>query len=143
MNERQLENKVRQDAANVKKDLNVLMNDSSAHLGKLDNNLGKVADHVTNWVEDSVSQVSAGVDKMTGEAKDTLVNAAASVKKDVGHGLSQYNQKAQQLANKVPGNFGNQTARYPWVAISIVLVLGLLVGILVRPARKQFSPYSI
>jgi ElaB/YqjD/DUF883 family membrane-anchored ribosome-binding protein len=143
MNDRQLENKVRQDAANVKKDLNVLVEDSSNRLGRLDNNISQAAEHLTTWVEDSVSQVSAGVEKLTGEAKETLVSAAAMVKKDVGHGLSQYNQKAQQVANKVPGDFGNQTARHPWVAISIALVLGLLLGSLLRPARNRFAVLNL
>ena len=139
MNDRQLENKVRQDAANVKKDLNVLVEDSSTRLGRLDNNIGQAAEHLTTWVEDSVSQVSAGVEKLTGEAKETLASAAATVKKDVGHGLSQYNQKAQQVANKVPGDFGGQTARYPWVAISMALAVGFLLGFLLKPARHPLG----
>jgi ElaB/YqjD/DUF883 family membrane-anchored ribosome-binding protein len=143
MNDRQLEKKVRQDAANVKKDIDVLVEDSATRLGRLDNNIGHISENLTTWVEDNVSQMSAGVGKMTGEARETLVNAATTVAKDVGHGLSQYNMKAQQVANKVPGGFGNQTARYPWVAISIALVLGFLLGSLLRPARKPLAQYSI
>ena len=120
MNDRQLENKVRQDIARVKKDLNALMGDSAARLSRVEDNLsqitGKAKEDLTTWMGDGVSQLSDGFEKVTGDAKKTVVGAAATVKKDVGHGLSQYNTKAQQVADKVPGGFGKKAGRYPWVA---------------------------
>ena len=108
MNDQQLENKVRHDAGKVKKDLTTLMGNR-------------------------VSQLSKGFEKLTGDAKETVVGAAATVKKDVGHGLSQYNAKAQDFADKVPDGFAKKAARYPWVAISIGLLIGFLLGILLKP----------
>jgi ElaB/YqjD/DUF883 family membrane-anchored ribosome-binding protein len=68
-----------------------------------------------------------------------VVAAAATLKKDVGHGLSQYNAKVQEVADKVPGHFGEMAARYPWVAISLSLAVGLLLGSLLKPARQPLG----
>jgi uncharacterized protein YjbJ (UPF0337 family) len=139
MNDQQLDNKVRKDAAKVKKDISTLMVDSTARVTRVQGNFnqatGKVKDEVNTWVDDSVSQLSEGLEKMAGDAKSSVIDAATSVKKDVGHGLSQYNAKAQEAANKVPGDFGKKAAKYPWVAISIALLVGILLGSMLRPKR--------
>ena len=137
MNDLQLEKKIRQDTAKVRKDLKTLADDSSARLSRLESNVnqvtGKAKDDLTSWVDDNVSQLSDKVEKMTSDARDTVVGAAASVKKDVGHGLSQYNAKAQKVVDSVPGDFGKKAARYPWVGMSIALLVGLIVGSLLKP----------
>ncbi len=143
MNDRQLENKVRQDISRVKKDLNTLMGDSAARLSRVEDNLsqatGKVKEDLTTWMGDGVSQLSDGFEKMTGDARKTVVGAAATVKKDVGHGLSQYNAKARELVDKVPGGFDKKAGRYPWVAVSIALVIGLFLGSVLKPARQPLG----
>ena len=111
MNDQQLENNVRQDAAILNQDL-------------------------TTSVENGISQLSKGFEKLTNDARETVVSAAAVVKKDVGHGLSQYNAKAQEMADKVPGGFSEKAARYPWVGISIALLVGFMLGIVIKPARQ-------
>lgn len=111
MNDQHLVNKVSQDAAKVKKDLNTL-------------------------VEDGASQLSKGYEKLKGDTRKKVVGAAETVKKDVGDGLSQYNTKAQEVADKVPYGFSEMVARYPWVAISTALVVGFLLGGLLKPGRK-------
>ncbi len=140
MNDQQLENKICQDGTKVKKDLSTLVEDNAARFTKFQDNVsqatGKAKDDLTTWVGDSVSQLSEGFEKLSGDARETVVGAAASVKKDVGHGLSQYNAKAQEVADKVPGGFGKKAASYPWVAISLALVVGFLLGILLKPARQ-------
>jgi ElaB/YqjD/DUF883 family membrane-anchored ribosome-binding protein len=139
MNDQQLEKKVRKDAAKLKKDLSTLMEDSATQLSRYEGSVsqvtGKAKEDMATWVEDSVSQLSEGIEKLTGDARETMVGAAALVKKDVGHGLSQYNAKLQKVADKVPAGLGKKAARYPWVAISIALVVGFLLGILLKPAR--------
>ena len=147
MNDRQLQDKVRQDAAKVKKDVSVLMEDGASRLGRIEGNVSQAADKakedLTAWVGDSVSQLSEGVEKLTGDAKEAFVATADTVKKEVGRGLSQYNAKAQMVAEKFPGKFGEKTVRYPWVAISIALAFGFLIGSLLKPARKPLSQYAI
>lgn len=140
MNDRQLENKICQDAANVIKDVSTLAGDSAARFGRFENDVsqatGKAKVDLTTWVDENVSQMSKEFEKLTGDARDALVNAAATAKKDVGHGLSQYNTKVQELADKAPGGFGKKAAKYPWVALSITVVVGFLLGTLIRPARQ-------
>ena len=78
------------------------------------------------------------MEKVTDDAKESVADAASTVKKDVGHGLSQYNTKAQQVANKIPGDFGKVAARYPWVMVTVALGFGFLFGsMLFGLARKH------
>jgi ElaB/YqjD/DUF883 family membrane-anchored ribosome-binding protein len=143
MNDRQLENKVRQDAVRVKKDMNILVGDSTARFGQFESNVSKTAlkakEDLTTWVDDNVTQLSEGVDKMSGDLKETAVSTAATVKKEVEKGLIQYNTKAQEFAEKVSGSFGVKAVQYPWVAISIALAAGFLLGSLLKPARRTLS----
>ena len=92
--------------------------------------------NLTTWVVNNISQLSKGFEKLTGDARETMVDTTATVKKDVRHGLSHFNKKSQEVADKVPGDFGKKAARYPWVAISLVLVAGFLLGGLIKPARQ-------
>jgi ElaB/YqjD/DUF883 family membrane-anchored ribosome-binding protein len=142
MNDQQLDNKVRKDANKVKKDLNTLLGDSAVRLSRFEDNVsqatGKAKEDLTTWVDDGVSQFNDGFEKLKGNARET----AATVKKDVGHGLSHYNAKAQEVADRVPGGFGKKAARYPWVAISLALALGFLVGTILNflyPARQPIE----
>ncbi len=110
MNDQQFNEKVSQDADMVIEDLNTLMGDG-------------------------VSKFNQEFQKLTGDAKETMVSAVTAIKKDVGEGLIQFNAKAQEVADKVPGGLGEKAARYPWVAISIALAAGLLLGGFLKPAR--------
>lgn len=139
MNDQQLEKKVRRDVIRVRKDFNTLIEHSADRLGRLGDNVnqvsGKAKDDLTTWVQESNSQFNKGFDKLTGDAKKTVVSTATSLKKDVGHGLRQYNAKAQEVADSVPGAFAKNVSQYPWVAISLGLVVGMLMGGILKPAR--------
>jgi ElaB/YqjD/DUF883 family membrane-anchored ribosome-binding protein len=111
MNDQQLEKKIQQNTADIRRDLNSLM-------------------------EHGVTNVSKGFEKLKSETKETLTGAAESVKNDVGYGLGQYNAKAQEYANKVPGNLVDKVTKYPWVAITVGLGIGLLLGGLLKPSRR-------
>jgi len=143
MNDQQLEKKIRKDAAKVKKDLHTLVRDSTTRLSRFEDNISQdtieAKEDITTWVVNNISKLSEGFKKLTGDAKETVVGTAATVKKDVGQGLSHYNVKSQEVADKVPGDFGKKAARYPWVAISIVLAVGFLLGGLLKPARQYFG----
>jgi ElaB/YqjD/DUF883 family membrane-anchored ribosome-binding protein len=140
MNDKTFENKVNRDVDKAKKDLAALGNDGVTGLSRLGDKVnqatGKAKEDLTTWVEDSVSQLSEGFEKLTGDARETVVDAAATVKKDVGYGLSQYNAKAQDIADRVPGDFGKKAAGYPWVTITIALAIGVLLGVLLEYGRK-------
>jgi len=112
MNEKQMDKKIEQDSEKVKKDINSLM-------------------------ENSVSRVTKGLERLTGEAKDTFVNTSETMKKDIGHGIKQYNSKVNDLSKNVPGDLGKKVSQYPWVAISIGLGIGLLLGGLFKHAQRS------
>lgn len=143
MNDRKLESKIRQDIAKVKKDLKTLTGHGDARVSKFEDNVSEVSGNakadLTSWVEENISQMSKEIEKLSGDAKDTVVNAAATVKKEVGHGLRQYNAKVQELADKAPGSLRKEAIRYPWVAVTITIVVGFMLGILLKPARRPLS----
>ncbi len=143
MNDQQLATKVRHDGARVKKDLTTLVEDGTAQISRFEDKVsqapGKVKENLTTWAEDGVSQLREGFEKVTGDAREAVVSATTVVKKDVGHGLSQYNAKAQEVADRVPGGFGKKAASYPWVAISLALVVGFLLGSFLKPIRQTLG----
>ena len=148
MNGKQLDKKVSQDATNVKKEINNLVEDSAARLGKFGDNVSqatvKAKEDVTTWAEDSAAHLSKGFEKFSGDAKETLVDTAATVKKDVGHRLNQYNSKAQDIAGNFPDSMlAKKVAMYPWVAIAVGLAVGFLLGIILRPTRQLLGEPQI
>jgi ElaB/YqjD/DUF883 family membrane-anchored ribosome-binding protein len=148
MSENQLEKKVSQDAEKVQKDLGTLVEDSAARLGKFGDNVSqatvKAKEDVTTWAEDNAAQLSKGFEKISGEAKETLVDTAATVKKDVGHRLNQYNAKAQDIAGNFPDSMlAKKVAMYPWAAIAIGLAVGFLLGFILRPSQQMLGEPQI
>lgn len=87
---------------------------------------------LTAWADDGASRVGEGFEKLMGDATE----ATATLKKDVGNGLSQYNAKAREVTNKVSAGIGEKVALHPRVAISIGLGVGLLLGGLLNPGRE-------
>ena len=113
-NEQELDEKVRQDAVQVKKDVSMM-------------------------VGDSVSRVSQEFDKLANTTKETVTSAAETVKRELGNGLNQYNEKARDVAEKLPGDLANKAVQYPWVAISAALTVGFLLGSFIKPGRKYVN----
>ena len=111
MNDKAFEDKVNRDVDRAKKDI--------ATLG-----------------EDGVTGLSRKYDQLVDDAKETVTGAVKTFNKGVGQGLSQYNAKIQDVANRVPGNFGKKVAGYPWVTITMSLAFGLLLGLFLKPGRQ-------
>ena len=114
MNDKQFENKVNQDVENAKDDL--------ATLG-----------------DDGITGLTRKFEQLSDDTKKTVDVAVKNVNKAVGQGLSQYNTKVQDVANRVPGDFSKKAAEYPWVTMTISLVAGLLLGILLKPGRQHIG----
>lgn len=74
MNNQLIKNKVRQDAAKVKKDSSTLVGDVTARFGRFEDNVsqvtGKAKEDLTTWAEDNVSQMSKGVEKLADDARE-------------------------------------------------------------------------
>lgn len=140
MNDEQLDKKVRQDAAKVKKDLQTLLEHSAARLGRFENQVskttGETKQDLTAWVEENLAQLSKTIDSLTGTAQDSLEDTAATVKKQVKLGLNRSNAVAKEFINNLPDGLVKKPARYPWAAISIVLVVGLLLGFFIKPTPQ-------
>ena len=111
MSEKQLEKKIQKNTADIGKDLDTLLKNKTA-------------------------KISQGYETLKEEVKETLGDAAENVKKEVGHGLNQYNAKAQEYANKAYGDLGDKVTKYPWIAITLGLGIGLILGWLLKPARR-------
>jgi len=142
MNDQQLEKKVGRDVGKAKKDLGTLVGDIAARVNRygvaVSDGTNDTKKGVTTWAKDSTSQVSEELEKVTDDAKESVADAASTVKKDVGHGLNQYNTKAQQVADKIPGDFGRLASTYPWVMVTVALGFGFLFGsVLFGMARKH------
>ncbi len=106
--------------------------------GKVPQEFGKVKKYFTSLEKDGAAQfkkLKSNVSQAAGKAKVSMRGTATMVKKGVTRGLKQYNSKAQEVANQVPGNFSKRAAKYPWVTISAVLVFGFLLGNLIKPTR--------
>jgi len=133
MNDKEFEEK-------VKEDLDTVLGDGQTGLSRLEDNVRqssrKVKENLTTWAEDGAAKVGQKLEDLKGDALEKVVVAAKTVEQDVSLGLNQYNAKVQELADQVPGGFSKKASRYPWVTISIFLVIGLLLGMLINPTRS-------
>ena len=130
MNDKAFKTKVNRDVARTKKDFATVMDDNVAGLTRIKKDL-------TVLGEDGVTGFGRKFEQMSGDAKEKVSVAMNSLNRDVGDGLSRYNAKVQEVADRVPGSFGQKAAEYPWVTITISLAFGLLLGMLVKPGRQS------
>ena len=142
MNDQILIDNVQEDAASLKDDLTNVVEDSASRLSKFKENIGqttgKAKEEVFHWVDSRVSKMSEGFEKMKSGARETVNEKMSVAKEGVGHGLSRFNSKAQQAAEKIPGGIGKKAASYPWVSISLALGFGLLLsGVFKRPCPSD------
>ena len=118
MDDKAFENKVNRDIDKAKEDVATLREDAVT--------LG----------DDGVTGLSRKFEQLTDETKEMVTDAVETLNKEVGHGLSIYNAKVQDVADRLPGDFGKKAARYPWVTITMSLAAGLLLGVLLKPRRQ-------
>ena len=114
MNDKQFENKVDRDVEQAKEDI--------ATLG-----------------DDGITGLTRKFEQLTDDTKKTVDVAVKNVNKAVGQGLSEYNAKVQDVADRVPGDFAKKVAGYPWVTMTISLAVGLLLGVLLKPSRHHLG----
>lgn len=133
MNNQPGNNNIHHNGDALKRDLSTLEGDSVARFGRFGENINQAREDLKIWVDDGFSQIGDLAD----DARSTVVDAAHTVKKDVKHGLNKYNLQAQAAADRVPGGFAKKAARYPWVALSIALAAGFILGRMLKP-RASF-----
>ena len=71
------------------------------------------------------------------EASTNLAAKGADVKQAVGQNLELYNDRLESAADKLPGNINRSIAQYPWVAITAMLGLGVILGLWLKPSGGQ------
>ena len=141
MNNHHMEKKINQDMTRIKEDLGKLETDVAAQVvGKITDHVDQAAEGLTKWIDSGTSKINTRIGKVTGNAKKAVLKTTSTVNKGIGQRLSRYNTKAQYVANKVPGGLGKKAASYPWVGMSLSLIIGLLLGSFLKPARKRFDP---
>ena len=132
MSDKTFKKKINRDIDQTKKDLAVLGEDNVTGLTRISKDLDTLGN-------DGVTGLNRKFSQLAGDAKTRVSDAVETLNKDVSHGLSQYNAKVQDVADRVPGGFGKKAAGYPWVTITISLVFGLLLGLLLKPGRQPVS----
>jgi ElaB/YqjD/DUF883 family membrane-anchored ribosome-binding protein len=124
---------------NTKEELEDLKDDAVAGMKDFGDKVNQTAENMkkynTTFMEDGAVQFSRKFDNLKSDAIEKANDAVKTIGKDVDHGLMQYNNKVQELAESLPGNFIKNSARYPWVTISLTLVVGFMLGFLLKPAR--------
>lgn len=111
------------------------MNDS-AFENKVNGDVDKAKKDIATLGNDGVAELRRKFEPLADNAEQKFSAAVKTFNEEVGHGLSQYNEKVQDVANRVPGNFGKKAAGYPWVTITISLLFGLLLGVILKPGRQ-------
>jgi ElaB/YqjD/DUF883 family membrane-anchored ribosome-binding protein len=111
-----------------------MMNDK-AFENKVDRDIERTKKDIATLGDDGVAGLSRKAEKLTDDAKEMVAGPVKAFNKEVGQGLSQYNAKVQDFADRVPGDFSKKVAEYPWVTITMSLAFGLLLGVLLKPSR--------
>ena len=142
MYESKLDEVIHQDVNRVKSDLNTLTEDGVKKASRVADDLDRTTENVADWVSNGVSHLSSEFEKVkddatktVADAKKTVAHASTKLVKNVGNGLSEYNAKAEEVVNKLPGDIGVKAGEYPWVSITFALLAGFLLRSLLMPRR--------
>jgi len=118
MNDKSFEKKVNRDIEQAKKDFAALK-------------------------DDGVTALNRKLQPLAHDVKKTVDSAVKTINTAVGNGLDQYNAKVKDVvADIVPKDLGKKTPKFPWVAVSLSLALGLLLGTLFKPARNLLAGFQ-
>lgn len=102
------------------------------NLDRTKRDLAALKDDTVTGLSWKIGQLTDGPIKSTTEAMKTL-------NKSIGQGLTQYNTRVQGAVSKVPGDINKKASRYPWVAISMAMFMGLILGATLKPARRVMA----
>jgi ElaB/YqjD/DUF883 family membrane-anchored ribosome-binding protein len=132
MNEKAYENKVDRDVNKTKKDFTTLGEDNVAGLSRIKKDLVTLGD-------DGVTGFNMKLDQLVDDTQEMVAASVKSFNQEVRQGLHHYNAKLQDVADNIPGNFAKNASGYPWVTITISLVLGFILGFVLKPGRQPTS----
>jgi ElaB/YqjD/DUF883 family membrane-anchored ribosome-binding protein len=117
--------------------------DDKAFENKVNRDIDKAKEDVATLGEDATTLGNDGAtglvrkfDQLTNETKQIVAARVKTINQEVGQGLSQYNAKVQEYADRVPGDFAKKAAKFPWVTITMSMAFGLMLGLLLKPGRQ-------
>src|SRR5512145_145704 len=99
------------------------MNDK-AFEDKVTRDVDKTKKDLVTLGDDGVTGLHRMIDPRVEDVKKMVTKTAKTIDREVDHGLSQYNEKVQEIANQIPGDFGKKAIGYPWVTITMFLFVG-------------------
>ena len=110
---------------------------------QVNRDIGKAKNDLAALRDDSITGLNRIFEQLTGDTVKTVDGAAKTINQTVGQGLSQFNAKVQDVADRVPGDLGKKAVGYPWVTITISLVVGAVLGALLKPNRHPLAKPEI
>ncbi len=136
MNNQQLDKKLHQDAARVKKDLSALVEHGTTRVNRyvdsVSQTTGKTQRELIARMEDDVTQLSKEFEKLKG-------SATATMKNDVRPVWRRYKSTAQKVANKVTGKrtsfFERRAVRFTMLGVMLSLAVVIFLGV-VKPINR-------
>jgi len=118
------------------------MNDK-AFVKKVNRDVNKAKKDFAALKDDGIIAVNRKLKPLAYDVMKTVDSAVKTIHNAVENGLYQYNTKVKDVViDIVPDRFVKQTPRFPWAAVSLSLVFGLLVGVLFKPARSLLSEFQ-
>jgi ElaB/YqjD/DUF883 family membrane-anchored ribosome-binding protein len=99
--------------------------------------IDKAKSDIVSLRDDAITGLNRIFEQLTGDTQKTVDVAAKTVNESVGQGLSQFNAKIQEVVDRVPGDIGKKATGYPWVTVAISLVIGIMLGALLKPGRQS------
>lgn len=106
---------------------------------RINRNLDRTKRDLAALKEDTVTGFTWKISQLTDGPRKSTTEAMKTLNKSIGEGLTQYNTRVQDAVSKVPGNINKKASRYPWVAISMAMFMGLILGVTLKPARHVMA----
>jgi len=111
------------------------MNDKS-FANKVNQDLDRTRKDLVTLGNDGITMLSRKYEQLSGDITEKVADSVKTFNKSFGKSLRQYNTKVQHVADQMPGDFGKKAAGYPWVTITLSLVVGMLLGAFLKPGRQ-------
>ena len=98
------------------------------NIDRVRRDIAALGDDATTELNRRFELLTDGPRKKAEVAIKDMNRSIGQMNKSIGRGLNQYNAKIQDAVDKVPGDLGKKVTGYPWVAVTMSMVLGLVLG---------------
>lgn len=111
--------------------------------GALQEKYGYTKKKAREEVDSFLEEMGHQFDDVRSTLQDTVEDAQGKLKKGkkkagkmAKQKADEYNQKLEEAVSNVPGNPVQLVNEYPWLVVAAVLLVGVVVGLLLRPSRN-------